>query len=161
MQGRLHFQVRQWAGFNCRSHLPLHRRLEQSRSAKTRGIEPHHKPSRVRRWRTSRITALADSGSESILTVAGRKGSALLYSRHDKDIFNLAVPALFSILLDPLMSLTDTGRTISCSLRLESWPCYVMRAFFMTHLPPFNLGISHRHALKVLFPLLLDLNLDS
>ena len=53
---------------------------------------------------------MADSGSESILAVTLRKSGSLMYSRHDKDIFNLAIPALFSILLDPIMSLTDTGR---------------------------------------------------
>ena len=35
--------------------------------------------------------------------------SKLLHSRHDADIFHIALPALASILLDPLMSLTDTG----------------------------------------------------
>lgn len=34
---------------------------------------------------------------------------SLLRSRHDRDILGLAVPALASILLDPLMSVVDTG----------------------------------------------------
>lgn len=37
------------------------------------------------------------------------KAQQLLHSRHDRDIFNLAVPALFSLMLDPIMSVTDTG----------------------------------------------------
>lgn len=57
-----------------------------------------------------KVSAVADSGPASALLSAYRKSSSLLHSRHDKDIFNLAIPALFSILLDPIMSLTDTGR---------------------------------------------------
>lgn len=36
-------------------------------------------------------------------------GSGLLTSKYDKEIFALAIPALFSVLLDPLLSLVDTA----------------------------------------------------
>lgn len=120
MQSTYNFQASQWASFRRYSDLPLHRRLKEPRASRINGSGSFQKPGRTPPWRACRITALADSGAESILTVAGRKGSALLYSRHDRDIFNLAVPALFSILLDPLMSLTDTGPMPSVVLMLCS-----------------------------------------
>lgn len=68
--------------------------------------------------KSCKVFAIADSGSESVFAVALRKSSSLLYSRHDKDIFNLAIPALFSILLDPIMSLTDTGKFLKLSFNV-------------------------------------------
>lgn len=52
---------------------------------------------------------LASSSSSDSAGGLGIRG--LLHSKFDKDIFGLAVPALFSILLDPIMSLVDTGDT--------------------------------------------------
>ena len=52
------------------------------------------------------ITALGQP--ESSKSTAAPVDS-LLHSRHDRDILGLAVPALASILLDPLMSVVDTG----------------------------------------------------
>ena len=43
---------------------------------------------------------------------------SLLHSRHDRDILGLAVPALASILLDPLMSVVDTGALLMSDARL-------------------------------------------
>jgi len=55
--------------------------------------------------------ASSGSGSQGLNRVEG-KPTSLLRSIHDRDIVNLAVPALFSILLDPIMSLTDTGEAV-------------------------------------------------
>lgn len=41
-----------------------------------------------------------------------------LRSKHDADIFNIAIPALFAILLDPVMSLVDAGKYIRSLLLL-------------------------------------------
>ena len=41
----------------------------------------------------------------------------------DAEIFALAIPALFSVLLDPLLSLVDTG---GCGFLLESHEAAVM-----------------------------------
>lgn len=55
------------------------------------------------------IAAAADADSGITLQYVTGKALKLLHSRHDRDILNLAIPALFSIMLDPIMSLTDTG----------------------------------------------------
>ena len=47
----------------------------------------------------------SSSSGSSKLAAFGR----LFRSRYDADIFRLAIPALMSILLDPVMSLVDTG----------------------------------------------------
>ena len=40
---------------------------------------------------------------------AGAAGGTFWTSPHDKEIFALAIPALGSVLLDPLMGMVDTG----------------------------------------------------
>jgi hypothetical protein len=93
----------------------------------------HHQPRRLRcrehtrcekRRNVSRqliIQSAASPGSESEgPKSAGGRPKSLLHSIHDRDIVNLAVPALFSILLDPIMSLTDTGEPFTF-LEKISW----------------------------------------
>ena len=41
---------------------------------------------------------------------------------HCAEIFALAIPALFSVLLDPLLSLVDTGGCSSCSNLISVLP---------------------------------------
>ena len=79
--------------------------------------------SKDRRTAPCKVFAVADSGPGAALGVAWRKSSSLLHSRHDKEIFKLAVPALISILLDPIMSLTDTGLLLLPSAALSSYLC--------------------------------------
>ena len=55
--------------------------------------------------------------------------------RYDSDILNLAVPALFSIFLDPVMSLVDTG-VAPCLLPAASHLLHVMQEGLMTGVPP-------------------------
>ena len=62
-------------------------------------------------WRKPPAQAAGSSGS-SRLAAFGR----LFRSRYDADIFRLAIPALMSILLDPVMSLVDTGMHDQCLL---------------------------------------------
>ena len=63
---------------------------------------------RGRAWKSFAAgeTALPHDGPQE-----GRLRS-FLFSEYDADIFGLAIPALFSILLDPLMTLTDSGKLL-------------------------------------------------
>lgn len=67
------------------------------------------RPARPRRT-TPRIACLAD-GIFDPLALPRRLIKSLDFglSRHDAEIFRLAIPALCSTLLDPLMGLVDTG----------------------------------------------------
>ena len=67
--------------------------------------------------RTNAVSGTADATYDS-----GQQGGIrrLFFNEHDRDIFGLAIPALFSILLDPLMTLTDSGIT-SCHLACISF----------------------------------------
>ncbi len=74
----------------------------------------------------SATQASGSSDHHSISTGAPRSRVASLLrvfkSRYDADIFRLAIPALMSILLDPVMSLVDTGETLSASRVLQGLP---------------------------------------
>ena len=55
------------------------------------------------------------SHAESIrVPESGLLKSSWLKSNYDAEIFGLAIPALGSILLDPLLSLVDTGKHAMC-----------------------------------------------
>ena len=66
---------------------------------------------RVRAQAASEIALNGPSGhvEETVLPEPGLLNPSLLNSEYDKEIFGLAIPALGSILLDPLLSLVDTG----------------------------------------------------
>ena len=53
--------------------------------------------------------AASDSGSSHSIENGKSRFRRLWRSEHDGDIFALAIPALFGILLDPIMTMTDSG----------------------------------------------------
>lgn len=72
--------------------------------------QPSRRPDCSERCQPLRATSSShqnqsSSSRSSKLAAFGR----LFRSRYDADIFRLAIPALMSILLDPVMSLVDTG----------------------------------------------------
>ena len=58
-----------------------------------------------------RIQALchATNGESNVVRPSSHIRGLPLSSEYDSEIFRLALPALFSVLLDPLMSIVDTG----------------------------------------------------
>ena len=58
------------------------------------------------------VQAIAGATEDGFVQRASSSLVSSLHSVHDKDIFTLAIPALGSILLDPLMSLVDTGAQV-------------------------------------------------
>ena len=83
------------------------------------GHTAHHKRQALQaRRRTNETRAASDialsgpSGHADSVRVpeSGLLKSSWLRCRHDSEIFGLAIPALGSILLDPLLSLVDTGK---------------------------------------------------
>jgi hypothetical protein len=71
-----------------------------------------HRPCRLKRIRrcSRSFTIRADSTAAAQPAAQAQPGwRSLLHSEHDALIVGLAVPALGSILLDPIMSMVDTG----------------------------------------------------
>lgn len=82
-------------------------------------LPTHHKRRALSTWRhaiqanaAGDIALPAPSGHAESVRVpeSGLLKSSWLKCRHDSEIFGLAIPALGSILLDPLLSLVDTGK---------------------------------------------------
>lgn len=85
---------------------PAHRSVKQR-------ISPHQ------RWPTVKLQAAGDialpgpvgPANDVVLPDAGLINPSVLNSEYDKEIVGLAIPALGSILVDPMLSLVDTGQT--------------------------------------------------
>lgn len=111
------------------SHLQLPARVQVARQRNSlTPAEPlsrrvrlpiHHKRRALSTWRhaiqanaAGDIALPASSGHAESVRVpeSGLLKSSWLKCRHDSEIFGLAIPALGSILLDPLLSLVDTGK---------------------------------------------------
>ena len=119
-QWRCSAQARTWS--QC-SHNPAAGPLVQH------FCQPNRTPDCSERCQPLRATGAShqhksSSSGSSRLAAFGR----LFRSRYDADIFRLAIPALMSILLDPVMSLVDTGaenailpRPANCHLALHIW----------------------------------------
>lgn len=50
-----------------------------------------------------------------VLPEAGLINPSVLNSEYDREIVGLAIPALGSILVDPMLSLVDTGQRSACA----------------------------------------------
>lgn len=85
---------------------PAHRSVKQRTS-------PHQ------RWLTVKLQAAGDialpgpagPAEDVVLPEAGLLNPSILNSEYDREIVGLALPALGSILVDPMLSLVDTGQT--------------------------------------------------
>ena len=94
----------------------VRRELPHSTS-RHRSFPLHCKPfdqkrSDIRAQAASDIALPASGGhaEEAVLPEPGLLHPSILNSQYDNEIVGLAVPALGSILLDPLLSLVDTGK---------------------------------------------------
>lgn len=104
------------------SHLAKHNQLFTSavlpRVFLPRQPVQHKRQACLQRRQATRLRAAADialsgpSGHAESIRVpeSGLLKSSWLKSNYDAEIFGLAIPALGSILLDPLLSLVDTGK---------------------------------------------------
>ena len=86
-----------------RTHRPLQRHCELF----------HRGTSRVQAQAAGEIALPGPGGhaEDVVLPEPGLLNPSVLNSEYDSEIFGLAIPALGSILLDPFLSLVDTGKT--------------------------------------------------
>ena len=89
-------------------HVPCHRSFQRHRKAFDRACF------KAKAQAASEIALNGPTGhvEETVLPEPGLLHPSILNSEYDKEIIGLAIPALGSILLDPLLSLVDTGQSL-------------------------------------------------
>lgn len=103
---------------------PRHRRAQGP--FKQRHILPHQRCLLLRAQAAGDI-ALPGPGGQSeeiVLPEPGLINPSILNSEYDREITGLAIPALGSILLDPFLSLVDTGKILQQCKCFHNVPMY-------------------------------------
>ena len=80
-------------------------------------IKPHQRCPTLRLQAAGDIALPGPTGpaEDAVLPEAGLINPSVLNSEYDQEIIGLAVPALGSILVDPMLSLVDTGQKSACT----------------------------------------------
>lgn len=90
-------------------------RSNRNRVVCQQGGAPRHPDFTPRRGPRSAGVFAADFPTDALRHPFALRSLHFKLNNHDRDIFNLAIPALFSTLLDPVMGLVDTGTHVRSS----------------------------------------------